>query len=325
VHFAAVTTRKAEPAAATGAPPAQPVPIGSASAARAAYLAYRGGAEALRRLPAVVASSAAAGCGLLIGALQPAHRQVVRANLCHVVGDEGARGELDRLVFKAYADYGRYWADVARLDAPSKRGSQATFTIAGGDELLAAIGRGKGVVLALPHLGCWEVGGRWIAAQGFPLTTVVEPVRPPELFRWFVEARESIGIRVLELGPRAAPELLATLRRGGPIALLADRDLTGDGVEVELFGERTTLPGGPAVLALRSGAPLMACAVFHLHGGHHHAMVRPPLDITRQGRFGSDTARVTQELAHELERLIELAPSQWHVFQPRWGTPVPPA
>ncbi len=178
-------------------------------------------------------------------------------------------------------------------------------------------------MLALPHLGCWEVGGRWIAREGFPLTTVVEPVNPPELFEWFVAAREAIGIRVLRLGPGAAAELLATLRRGGPVALLADRDLTGDGVEVQFFGERTTLPAGPAVLALRTGAPLLPCAVFHLRGGGHRGLILPAIDTHREGRLGADVARVIQLLAADLERLIRRAPSQWHVFQPRWE-PAPP-
>lgn len=295
--------------------------------ARSAYLAYRCGAEGLRLAPRSVAMSAAVGCALLAGGLQPDRRALVQDNLAHVLGDTATPAELRRLVWQAYAEYGRYWADVARLDDVSRPGSRSEFTLAGEDLVRGALQKGSGAVLALPHLGCWEVGGRWIAREGFPLTTVVEPIEPPDLFRWFVAAREAVGIRVLGLGPSAAPELLATLRRGGPVALVADRDLTGDGVEVEFFGERTTLPAGPAMLALRSGAPLLPCAVFHLRGGGHHGLILPALDTSREGRFSADVARVTQLLADDLERLIRLAPTQWHVFQPRFAPPAgaPPA
>ncbi len=107
----------------------------SAGRTRGAYLAYRGGAEALRVVPRAVASGAACACGLLAGALQPAQRAVVRDNLAHVLGERGSRAQLDRLVWRAYADYGRYWADVARLDAGGSPGTRHGFTLAG-EELL---------------------------------------------------------------------------------------------------------------------------------------------------------------------------------------------
>jgi KDO2-lipid IV(A) lauroyltransferase len=102
------------------------------------------------------------------------------------------------------------------------------------------------------------------------------------------------------------------------VGLLADRDLAGNGVEVEFFGERTTLPAGPALLALRSGAPLMPCAIYQRRHGLYHAVLQPPLDSTRSGRMRQDVHRLTQDMAHALEELIRLAPEQWHLFQPNW-------
>ena len=102
------------------------------------------------------------------------------------------------------------------------------------------------------------------------------------------------------------------------MCLLSDRDLTGDGVEVEFFGERTTLPAGPATLALRTGAALLPVAVYFTEGRGHKGMVRPPLDITREGRLREDIARITQALAYEFEDLIRVAPEQWHLLQPNW-------
>jgi KDO2-lipid IV(A) lauroyltransferase len=150
------------------------------------------------------------------------------------------------------------------------------------------------------------------------LTVVVEPLEPPELFDWFVEMRRSIGMTVVPLGRRAGPAVLRTLREGGVVALLSDRDLVGSGVEVEFFGERTTLPPGPATLALRTGAALLPATMYSSERARHHVVIRPPLAVERRGAVADDVARITQDLAQELEKLIRLAPEQWHLFQPNW-------
>ena len=157
-----------------------------------------------------------------------------------------------------------------------------------------------------------------LAQQGYPMTTVGELLEPPELFAWFTSQRAALGLTVLPPGPDTTVRLLDALRAGRVVGLLADRDLAGNGVEVELFGEKTTLPAGPALLALRSGAPLMTCAIFQRPGGRYHAVIRPPLDSTRSGRLREDLQRLTEEMASSLEGIIRMAPEQWHMFQPNW-------
>ena len=105
---------------------------------------------------------------------------------------------------------------------------------------------------------------------------------------------------------------------GGLVGLLSDRDVGGNGIEVEFFGETTTMPAGPATLALRSGARLVTGAVYSGPGPDHRAIVEPPLDTTRTGSLRQDVARLTQEIATRFEGLIRRAPEQWHVFQPLW-------
>lgn len=269
-------------------------------------------------MPRPVGSAAAAVVARAMAAISPSSRAIVARNLRRVVGPDVSDAALDKLVRRAFASYGRYWADAASLDASRPGLFGRDFAVEGGEHLEAAQRAGKGAVVVLPHLGSWEIGAAWAARQGFPLTTVAEPVEPPELFEWFVAEREALGVRVLPLGAGAATELLATLRRGGFVALLADRDVVGDGVEVDLFGERTSLPAGPAALALRTGAALVACAIYMRPRGGHLLVVRPPLEAARKGRLREDVARVTQDLARELESLVRLAPEQWHVFQPNW-------
>ena len=185
--------------------------------------------------------------------------------------------------------------------------------------------RGQGVILAVPHLGSWDLGGAWLSSVGYPLTVVVEPLEPPELFDWFVELRQSAGMTVVPLGRRAGPAILRTLREGGVVALLTDRDLAGKGVEVEFFGENTTLPPGPATLALRTGAALLPAAVVSTAADRHRVVVRPPLAIERRGEVADDVARITQALAEELEKLIRLAPEQYFWLHRRWKHAPPKA
>lgn len=295
----------------------------SGRAEREVYLLYRFGAEALRLLPEPVARALGGGIGRLAGVLDPKRRAVVAGNLGHVLGPAADRRQLDRVVGRAFAAYGHYWAEAARLRPSDRQLLEGRVEMEGADRLFEAARSGRGAVLALPHLGIWEVGGLWSATQGVPLTAVAEPLSPPELFDWFVAQRRALGIEVVRLGGGAAGKLSAALRDGKVIALLADRDVAGDGIEVEFFGERTRLPGGPALLALRTGAALLPCAIYDLGGGRHRGVLRPALEVERRGHLREDVARLTQALAHELEVLIRARPEQWHVFQPNWPSVAP--
>ncbi len=111
---------------------------------------------------------------------------------------------------------------------------------------------------------------------------------------------------------------MRALKANHVVCLLCDRDIGGGGVEVDFFGERTRIPGGPATMALRTGAAIIPVGVYQLPTGRHHAVVRPALDVERQGRLRDDVARATQLLAHELELLIRARPEQWHLMYPNW-------
>ena len=232
---------------------------------------------------------------------------------------------LDRAVDAAFDSYARYWVESFRLPSLGAEELDATFSYEGYDHIVAAREAGHGVIVALPHLGGWEWAAFWMAQiERVPVSAVVEAVEPPELFEWFVDFRRSLGMNVVPLGPRAGSESLRALRNGDVLCLLCDRDIGGGGVEVEFFGERTTLPAGPATLAFRTGAPVVPTAIY-FDGDGHRAVVEPPLDAARTGGLREDVARLTQDLAHALERLIRSAPEQWHLLQPNWPSDLEPA
>jgi len=222
---------------------------------------------------------------------------------------EGAARDL--AVREAFASYARYWMESLRLPMMDPAAVDAMFSIDGLEHIRSALDAGTGAILALPHVGGWEVGGSWLVRQGFPLTVVVEALKPPELFQWFSELRRSQGFTVIPLNRSAGMSVVRALRANQIVALVSDRDIAGGGVEVEFFGERTTLPAGPATLASRLGVPLLPTAVY-FRGAGHHAVVRPP--VTMEG----GVVAITEALARELEDLIRAAPEQWHLFQPNW-------
>src|SRR6202034_1674830 len=190
--------------------------------------------------------------------------------------------------------------------------------LSGHEHLRAAMDRGRGIVMALPHVGSWEWGGYWLGLEGMPMTAVVERLEAEELFEWFVGQRAAMGLTAVPLGDGSSSALLRALKDNKIAGLVSDRDLVGNGVEVEFFGEKTTLPAGAATLSLRTGAPLLPVVVYSGPGNWHTGVVHPPLDTTRTGSLRADVVRLTQELAVVFERFIRAHPEQWHLYQPNW-------
>jgi KDO2-lipid IV(A) lauroyltransferase len=237
-----------------------------------------------------------------------------------VAGVEPDEHVVRRWSRRSYIEYGRYWADGARLPyVPADRVRARMMFGPGGEALVrAAAAEGRGTVMALPHVGSWEWGGAWLALEGMPMTAVVERIEPERLFAWFVDQRAKMGLTAVPLGEGSGTALIRALKSGAVVGLVSDRDLVGNGVEVEFFDERTTLPGGAATLALRTGAVLLPVIVYSGPGNWHTGVVHPPLDTTRSGSLRADVQRLTQELATIFEEFILHRPEQWHLYQPNW-------
>jgi len=301
--------------------------------------ALRAASTLARHAPAPVARLATRGLSAVSARRSDDQRLIAERNLRRIYGLplDGVSRDPDRRTWSLPADapideaqlqakvqqvfdgYARYWYESLRLPSIDLDEVDRRFTYEGLEHIVGPARAGSGVIMALPHLGGWEWAGRWLMqVQGLRLAAAVERLEPPELYDWFLEyRRDELGMQIVPVGPGAATELGTAVLTGSILALLCDRDLTGDGVEVEFFGERTTMPGGPAVLALRTGCPLVPVGVF-FEGDGHHAVVLPPLDTERRGRLREDVTRVTQDLAAALEGLIVRDPVQWHMLQPNW-------
>lgn len=281
---------------------------------QAPYYAYRSGAMIAQALPSPLARASAQAAAVVIGRFSRHRRRMITRHLSRIHGSIPPRFQVDR----AFASYGRYWLELFRLPAySSPHILESAMCYEGVGHIETAYRQGRGVILAMPHLGAWDWGGAWLSASGFPLTVVAEALEPPELFECIAAWRRQAGMTVIPLDRMAASGVTHALKEGRLVGLLCDRDLTGDGVEVEFFGERTRLPAGPATLAVRTGAPLLPCCVI-FEGDHHRGIVLPAVDTDRRGPIREDVRRITQDLADALASLMIRVPEQWHVFQPNW-------
>ncbi len=283
------------------------------------YGAYRTASGFARTLPNFAADGFAVPAGLGANFTRPERRAMIERHLRRV--DPTLEGwRLRRAVQDAFDSYARYWIETFRLPTLPAKVVSDGFTEEGyAEHIQGGLAAGRGVILALPHLGGWEWAGRWLTDLGHPVTAIVEQLHPPELFDWFVRLRRDLGMTVVPLGPGAGRAVLKALADNEVVCLLCDRNIGAGGVEVEFFGERTLLPAGPATMAIRAGAPLIPVgAYFTPRPNGHHAVIRPPVPTVREGRLRDDVVRVTQDLTYALERLIRRAPSQWHMFLPNW-------
>jgi len=244
--------------------------------------------------------------------------QRLTSNLRRVLGDDASERELRRTAHRGVRSYLRYWREVFQLPRMKVEEVIALSVIVDEHLIRDAATSGDGMILALPHMGNWDWAGAWLAGAVTPFTTVAERLEPASLFDRFVEFREGLGMEVLPLtgGERAPFGILADrLRSGGSLALLADRDLTATGREVQFFGRAARMPAGPAALAVDTGAFLVPVTLTYPDERRlcirAHPYVQPPAGLDRSEQI----AAMTQSLADVFAGAIKAAPHDWHMLQ----------
>jgi phosphatidylinositol dimannoside acyltransferase len=290
--------------------------------ARAVDLAFAAGWGAVRLLPEWIATAGfRAGADIALRR-QPRGVRQLRANLRRVVGPDVSDVERDELLAAAMRSYCRYWMETFRLPAMDHDALNArvdALTI-GAEHIDAAVAAGRGLIVALPHMGNWDVGALWLVRHGVPFTTVAERLKPESLFDRFVDYRESLGMEVLALTGGARPpvdELRDRLQGGGCVALVADRDLSRSGVDVEFFGETARMPAGPTFLAATTGAALLPVGMWFTPDGGWGQHIGAPVALP-EGRLRDRVTAGTQAVADAFAAQIAAHPSDWHMLQRLW-------
>lgn len=290
-----------------------------------AYWAYRLVEWLAMTLPERVGRRVFAALGRTAYRALPGVRATVAANQARVLGLDPGSGLVDAATKEAFTLYARYWFDTFRVRVLSPAELNQRTRVEGLDHIDRALEGGRGCIAVLPHMGNWDAGGRWLAAKGYRIASVAEELRPKRLFELFLRHRGELGLKILPLTKDSGvgQQLGALLAENWIVALVADRDLTGRGVEVEMFGATRMLPAGPAMLSLSTGAPLLVCPVWTTEDGWRIRMGEP-LGIEPTGRTRDDVAALTRLMGAEFERAIAANPVDWHMFQPAWGGPAGP-
>ncbi|MEU0676721.1 phosphatidylinositol mannoside acyltransferase [Streptomyces sp. NPDC006172] len=245
--------------------------------------------------------------------------QRLESNYARVVPDATPErlAELSRAGMRSYL---RYWMESFRLPAWSPERIAAGFEPEDLHHLTDGLATGRGVVLALPHLANWDLAGAWVTTKlRTPFTTVAERLKPETLYDRFVAYREGLGMEVLpHSGGAAFGTLARRLRDGGLVCLVADRDLSASGVEVDFFGDRARMPAGPALLAQQTGALLLPVTLWYDDSPVMKGRVHPPIDVPGAGTRAERTSVMTQSLADAFASGIADHPEDWHMLQRLW-------
>ena len=252
----------------------------------------------------------------------------LRKNLRRVVGPSVSELRMDQLVGDALRSYSRYWLETFRLPKMDVRdvADRADMNTVGREHIEAGLDAGKGVVLALPHQGNWDVAGVWLVANHGPFATVAERLKPDSLFDRFVAYRESLGFEIIPLTGGARPPLdilRERLEANKVVCLLADRDLSRNGVQVDFFGEPTRMPGGPAMLAARTGAALLPVSVWFTDDGGWGQRINAPVELP-DASLKAKVEAGTQAIADRFAIDIAAHPADWHMLQRLWLADLPP-
>ena len=271
---------------------------------------YDVGARVLRAVPPGLRHAAAAPGGAAWFWLSAGQRRAALENYAAALGREGTDPEVGRVARRAFQNYGRMLTDFLLLGSLTREELIKRMTIDGREHLDAALAKGRGAIMAVPHMGSWDMAGSYAGALGYPISAVAERF-PGSLDDAVVRTRQRFGLNVITLGRSAVRGITQALQANAIVALLCDLE-QGPGVTVRFFGRQSVVPGGPAAIALKTGATLMPACQYVTSPGHHHVHLDPPLTWAS----GETKEGLMQRVVGRFEDFIEERPDQWYAFRP---------
>lgn len=246
-------------------------------------------------------------------------RRAVFANMRQVMGPDASGRAIRRAAHEVFRNATRYYADMLHLPyMDPHRFLSEQLTLEGIEYLEQAREAGRGAVMVSAHFGNPEIASQGLAAAGYPIFSITEPLVPRELSDFMHWLRSQHGHEFRALGFGAVKEAIKRLRTGGVVAILLDRDVTGSGVPMQFFGAETRIPLGAVALAMRTGAELIPAWSWRIDGFRFHARIGPPLELVRTGDFEQDVRTNAQRLLALFETELRARPEQWAVLESIW-------
>ena len=289
-------------------------PIGARRRPPLLGVSYQVGARILRVVPPGLRYAAASPGGAVWFWLSPGQRRAALDNYAAVLGRQPSDPEVGRVARRAFQNYGRMLMDFLLIGSLTPDELIARMSIDGREHLDAALERGRGVILAVPHMGSWDMAGAYGGTLGYPISAVTERF-PGSLNNAVVRTRRHFGLNVIMLGRSAVRAITKALEANGVVALLCDLE-RGPGVGVTFFGRPAIVPGGPAALALKTGAALMPACQYSTAPGRHRVHLDPALSWQSESK-----ETLTQHIVDRFEEFIHARPDQWYAFRPMFAAP----
>ncbi len=287
------------------------------------FAVFRAGAAIVPHIPIRVAYLVADQAGTMAWLVSRGVRAAVEDNLRRVPTLESRPERIGGTTRRVFQSVARYYVDLLGSTAFDVHALRRRRVRAEGlGHLHAALERGRGVILASAHYGCPEIPLQAARAWGLQFLLLTEPLEPPQLSELFVRLRAAHGHQTLPVGFHTLKETLRTLRRGGIVLLLVDRDIQGNGIAVPFFGADIVVPTGAVELARASGAPLIPVLSRRQPGGGAVVALQPELRLVDTGQRRGDLRTNVAALLQRFEPQIRADPGQWLVLQRLWGGPV---
>ena len=271
---------------------------------------YSVGARVLRAVPPGLRHAAATPGGAAWFWLSARQRRAALDNYAAALGRERQDPEVSRVARRAFQNYGRMLTDFLLMGSLTPEELIQRMTIDGLEHVDAALANGKGAIMAVPHMGSWDMAGSYAGALGYPIAAVAERF-PGSLNDAVVRTRQRFGLNVIALGRSAVRGITQALQANAIVALLCDLE-QGPGIPVRFFGRRAIVPGGPAAIALKTGASLMPACQYATSPGRHHVHLEPPLTWLA----GETKEGLMQRVVGRFEDFIRQRPDQWYAFRP---------
>ena len=280
--------------------------------------AYKLGEKVAPKVPPGLAYALCNIVGLLIYLFNRGGRAAVRSNLRHVLGPAASQQLINRFARRVFINNVKNQYDMLRLPALSHKDILKLVEIRDAHYGLDALAQGKGLLLISGHFGNFNIIIQAAVALEKPLSLLVEPIEPPELYEYITGLRHSLGTNFIPVGGPAMREAFRVLRRGEVLGIAADRDVTGSGEVVSFFGAPARMPTGTAEMARRTRAPLVPVYIWRESNNRSVAQLFPPIELSNTGDAERDLANDQRTVIATLEKFVAARPDQWIILQKIW-------